>query len=274
MGLELINGEIAILGGGQMGGAVLTGLLNAGFPASRLRVSDPQKAADLAEQYGVKAATGLEAVKGAQVVIVAVKPYLVADVLGEVASGIGDETLIISLAAGIAIDPIIAAVQNATGAPGAPAVVRVMPNTAAKVGEAMTGVVPGPGVTEQQTDMALAIFNSIGKTVVVTEAQLDVVGTLSGSGPAYLFLVAESMIEAGVRLGLPRDIATELMTQTMVGSAKLLATTGIHPAVLREQVTSPGGTTAAAVFTLEDYRIRAAFSAAMKANLDRTAELG
>jgi pyrroline-5-carboxylate reductase len=201
-------------------------------------------------------------------VILAVKPHLVAGVLGNIASALAKDALVISIAAGISLDALREAARDRAD------IIRVMPNTPAQVGAGMAGVVPGPGVTDQQTEIALAIMSSVGQAVVVDEKQLDILGTVSGSGPAYLFLVAEAMIEGAVRLGLTRDLATKLVTQTLVGSAKLLAETGQHPAILREQVTSPGGTTAAALYELESAGIRAAFSAALEANLRRTHELG
>jgi pyrroline-5-carboxylate reductase len=153
------------------------------------------------------------------------------------------------------------------------AVVRVMPNTPAQVDEGMAAISPGTHAQPEHLERVTAILSATGRVVTVPERYQDAVTALSGSGPAYLFFVVEAMIEAGVHLGLPRDIATELVVQTMLGSAKLLRETGEHPTVLRERVTSPGGTTAAAVRVLEDHKVRAAFLGAIEAARDRSRDL-
>ena len=151
--------------------------------------------------------------------------------------------------------------------------VRVMPNTPALVDEGMAAISPGLHCTERQLAEAEALMSSVGKVLRIPERQQDAVTAISGSGPAYIFFVVESMIEAGVHLGLPRSTATDLVVQTLVGSAKMLRETGTHPTVLREQVTSPAGTTAAALRELEIHRVRAAFLAAMEAARDRSRAL-
>jgi pyrroline-5-carboxylate reductase len=148
-----------------------------------------------------------------------------------------------------------------------------MPNTPAQVDEGMAAISPGSHSTEAHLERVSAILSATGRVVIVPERYQDAVTALSGSGPAYLFFVVEAMIEAGVHLGLPRDTATELVVQTMLGSAKLLRETGEHPTVLRERVTSPGGTTAAAVRVLEDHKVRAAFLGAIEAARDRSRDL-
>jgi pyrroline-5-carboxylate reductase len=153
------------------------------------------------------------------------------------------------------------------------AVVRVMPNTPAQVDEGMAAISPGSHSTQDHLDRVTEILSATGRVITVPERYQDAVTAISGTGPAYLFFVVEAMIEAGVHLGLPRDTATELVVQTMLGSAKLLRETGEHPTVLRERVTSPGGTTAAAVRQLEDHKVRAAFLVAMEAARDRSREL-
>ena len=175
--------------------------------------------------------------------------------------------MVASLAAGVATDVIEAHLPAGT------AVVRVMPNTPAQVAEGMSAVAPGTHASEDHVERVSAILAATGRVISLPERYLDAVTAISGTGPAYLFFVVEAMIEAGVHLGLPRDTATELVTQTMYGSAKLLRETGEHPTVLREQVTSPGGTTAAAVRALEDHAVRAAFLGAIEAARDRSRDL-
>jgi pyrroline-5-carboxylate reductase len=156
-----------------------------------------------------------------------------------------------------------------TGVP----VVRVMPNTPAQVDEGMAAISAGATASAQDLEHVTELLSAVGKVVTVPEKYQDAVTAISGSGPAYLFFVVEAMIDAGVMLGLPRDIATTLVVQTMYGSAKLLADSGLHPTVLRERVTSPGGTTAAALRELEDHRVKAAFMTAMEAARDRSRDL-
>jgi pyrroline-5-carboxylate reductase len=188
-------------------------------------------------------------------------------VLQEVAPHLQAGQLVVSLAAGITT----AAIEQELAA--GVAVVRVMPNTPALVDEGMAALSAGSHCDEGHLEQAEAMLQAVGRVIRVPERQLDAVTAISGSGPAYVFFVVESMIEAGVHLGLPRRTATELVVQTLVGSAKLLRETHEHPTVLREQVTSPAGTTAAALRELEKHRVRAAFLAAMHAACDRSREL-
>ena len=269
--LKDIAGDIAIIGAGNMGGAILAGLTQAGLAPGRIRVTDPLRGSALAKQYGVVAvANAAEAAVGASVVIVAVKPHQVRDVLGQIASKLTPGSLVISVAASVPVADLEAWAQS-SGNPK-PAVVRAIPNTPAKLRQGVTAMTRGSFVTEAQAVTAQAVFGAVGAVVSIDEALLPAVSSVSGCGPAYLFLVAEAMTEAGVRLGLPRDAAQKLVTQTFVGASALMAT-GEPSAELRAQVTSPGGTTAAAIFELENRGVRAAFSAAMKASVDRTREL-
>jgi pyrroline-5-carboxylate reductase len=177
------------------------------------------------------------------------------------------DVLVVSLAAGVDTTSI------ETLLPEGIAVVRGMPNTPAQVDEGMAAISPGTHSTAAHLQHVTEILSATGRVVTVPERYQDAVTAVSGTGPAYLFFVVEAMIEAGVHLGLPRDTATELVVQTMLGSAKLLRETGEHPTVLRERVTSPGGTTAAAVRQLEERSVRAAFMAAMEAARDRSRDL-
>ena len=260
---------LAVLGAGVMGETVLSGLIRAGWPADLLVATDrrPERQRELAERYGIRVLGNTEAASLVQTVVVVVKPQDMADLLAEIAPVLGPDSLVVSLAAGVDTATIEAALPAGT------AVVRGMPNTPAQVDQGMSAISPGSHSTPGHLALVTEILSATGRVVTLPERYLDAVTAISGSGPAYLFFVVEAMIEAGVHLGLPRDTATELVVQTMLGSATLLRETGEHPTVLRERVTSPGGTTAAAVRQLEDHRVRAAFMGAIEAARDRSREL-
>jgi pyrroline-5-carboxylate reductase len=260
---------VAVIGAGVMGETLLSGLLRSGRSAADLIVAErrPDRAKELVERYGVEVAGNVEAAERADTVILVVKPQDMAGLLDEISPVIRPDQLVISLAAGISTATL------ERGLPEGVAVVRVMPNTPALVDEGMAAVSAGTHCDEEHVSLAEDLLRATGRVTRVPENQQDAVTAISGSGPAYLFFVVEAMIEAGVHLGLPRATATELVVQTMVGSAKLLRETGEHPTVLRERVTSPGGTTAAAVRQLEDHKVRAAFMTALEAARDRSREL-
>ena len=260
---------VAILGVGVMGEALLAGLLSGGMPPGDVLVGEKRadRAQQLIDKHGVRVLANTEAVAAADAVLLVVKPQDMGDVLAEVGSSLRPGTLVVSLAAGITTAFIEARVPD-----GVP-VVRAMPNTPALVDEGMHAIAPGTHCDAEHLDRVEEMLSTTGRVARVPEGQMDAVTAISGSGPAYLFYVVESMIEAGVHLGLPRTTASELVVQTMVGSAKLLRETGEHPTVLRERVTSPGGTTAAAVRELEDNRVRAAFMTAMESAARRSREL-
>ncbi|MBS41774.1 MAG: pyrroline-5-carboxylate reductase [Nocardioides sp.] len=259
----------AIIGVGVMGETLLSGLVRAGRRVDQLLVGEKrgERARELEDRYGVEVASNAEAASRADTVALVVKPQDMGAVLDEIAPSLRPGALVVSLAAGITTGFIEQRVPAGT------AVVRVMPNTPALVDEGMAGVAPGSACTDAQLGEAEDLLRSVGKVVRVPERQLDAVTAISGSGPAYLFFVVESMIEAGVHLGLPRGTASELVVQTVLGSARMLQETGEHPTVLREQVTSPGGTTASALRKLEEHGVRAAFLDAMQAARDRSREL-
>jgi pyrroline-5-carboxylate reductase len=260
---------IAILGGGVMGETLLSGLIRSGRQPGQLLVAHrrPERREELTERYGVEAVTSAEAAERADTLVLVVKPQDMSALLAEIGPSVTSAQLVVSLAAGIT-----SAVIESRLAEGVP-VVRVMPNTPALVDAGMAAVSPGTHCTEEQIEHAMDLLRATGKVIRVPEKLQDAVTAVSGSGPAYLFFVVEAMIEAGVHLGLPRATATELVIQTVVGSAKLLAETGEHPTVLREQVTSPAGTTAAAIRELEDHKVRAAFLSALEAARNRSREL-
>jgi pyrroline-5-carboxylate reductase len=259
----------AIIGAGVMGETLLSGLVRAGRRVDQLMVGEKRadRARELEERYGVAVVSNREAATRADTVALVVKPQDMGDVLEEIAPDLRAGQLLVSLAAGITTAYIEARVPEGV------AVVRVMPNTPALVDEGMAAISPGSHCDEAHLAEVEALMASTGKVLRIPEKQMDAVTAISGSGPAYIFFVVESMIEAGVHLGLPRATATELVVQTLVGSAAMLRETGTHPVVLREQVTSPSGTTASALRELEIHRVRAAFLAAMEAARNRSREL-
>lgn len=256
--------SIAVVGVGTMGEAVLAGLVHSGHEV-RAGVRRPERAAELKEKYGVVAGSPAEVVEGAEVVVLGVKPYDIVPLVQ--ALGLRQGQVVVSLAAGITTHTIEAAV------PAGVAVVRVMPNTPALIGEGMSVLAGGATASPEQIARAAELMKAVGEVAIVPEKHVDAAAAISGSGPAYVFLVAEALIEAGVHLGLPRATSAQLVAQTLVGSADLLKQTGEHPAVLRENVTSPGGTTAAALRVLESAGVRAAFLDATRANRDRSREI-
>lgn len=259
----------AIIGAGVMGETLLSGLVRAGRRVDQLLVGEKraERARELEERYGVAVVSNREAAAQADTVALVVKPQDMADVLAEIAPDLRAGQLVVSLAAGITTAFIEARVPDGV------AVVRVMPNTPALVDEGMAAIAPGSHCAEEHLAEAESLMASTGRVLRIPEKQMDAVTAISGSGPAYIFFVVESMIEAGVHLGLPRTTSTDLVVQTLVGSAAMLRETGTHPVVLREQVTSPSGTTASALRELEVHGVRAAFLAAMEAARNRSREL-
>ncbi|NYG58901.1 pyrroline-5-carboxylate reductase [Nocardioides daedukensis] len=259
----------AIIGAGVMGETLLSGLLRAGADPASLLVGEKReaRARELEEKYGVTVVSNVEAAKGADTVALIVKPQDMGAVLEELADHLAPGQLVVSLAAGITTAFIESHLADGVS------VVRVMPNTPALVDEGMFAISPGSHCDQAQLDVAEQLLSSTGKVLQIPEKHQDAVTAISGSGPAYIFYVVESMVESGVHLGLPRATATELVIQTLFGSAKMLRETGTHPTVLREQVTSPAGTTAAAIRELEVHKVRAAFLSAMEAARDRSQEL-
>ncbi len=264
---------VAVLGGGRIGEALLGGLVAAGHDPSGLLVveRDTARAQDLVARLGIVATDAGDAAERADVLVVAVKPQDVEGVLRAVPAGRG--RIVVSLAAGIPTTALESWLPTGT------AVVRVMPNTPMLVGRAMCVLSPGTHADDAALGTAETLLGAVGKTVRVPEAQQDAATALSGSGPAYLFLVAEAMIEAGVAQGLPRPVATQLVSATVDGAGGLLTGEGpdggpAHPGLLREAVTSPGGTTAAALRVLEAHGLRAAFADAVESCRDASRALG
>jgi pyrroline-5-carboxylate reductase len=261
---------LAILGGGKIGEALLSGLLRGERTSDDIVVTerDPERASYLAATYAVKTLQVAEAAAVARTLVLCVKPQDIDSLLAELAPAVGREHLVVSVAAGIPTAKINAALPDDVP------VVRCMPNTPALVDEAMTAISAGAHADEAHLATAETLLAAVGRVVRVPESQLDAVTALSGSGPAYFFYLVEAMIDAGILLGLPRALAAELIVQTAIGSAKMLRDSGEHPVQLREAVTSPGGTTIAAIRELEVHGVRAALLAAIEAAALRSAELG
>jgi len=261
---------LAILGCGKIGEALLTGLLRGERTPDDIVVSEkyPDRAAYLTKTYGVAARDVADAAKAANTVILAVKPQDIDALLAELKPVLTADQLVVSVAAGVTTKHIAAGLGD-----GVP-IVRCMPNTPALVDEAMTVITAGPHADDTHLAVAEGVLSAVGKVVRVPESQLDAVTALSGSGPAYFFYLVEAMIDAGILLGLPRTLAADLIVQTAIGSAVMLRDSGEHPVQLREAVTSPGGTTIAAIRELEVHGVRAALLAAIEAAAKRSAELG
>ncbi len=261
--------QVAVLGTGKIGEALLSGLLRANHPATALLATArrPERAAELADRYGVEVVDNVEAAKRADTLILAVKPQDMGALLTELAPAVATDRLVVSGAAGITTAFIEE--RLADGVP----VVRVMTNTPVLVDQAMSVISAGSHAGEEHLRRTEEIFGHVGRTVRVPEAQQDAATALSGSGPAYVYFLVEAMTDAGILLGLPRSVAHDLIVQTVVGAAAMLRESGEHPVRLREAVTSPAGTTIAAVRALEDHGVRAAFIAAIEAARDRSREL-
>lgn len=261
---------IAILGAGKMGEALLSGLLRAGRGPSELVVTEyrAERAAELLERYGVRAVPAAEAAKVAETLVLAVKPQDMSALLDEVAPHIVPSVLVVSVAAGIPTRFIEE--RLAEGTP----VVRVMPNTPVLVDEGMCVISAGSHADEEHLARTEEMLRPVGKVARIPETLQNAATALSGSGPAYVYYLVESMVDAAIMLGVPRATALEMVIQSVVGAATMLRDSGEHPVLLREAVTSPGGTTIAAIGELEKHGVRAAFLAAIEAASDRGRELG
>jgi pyrroline-5-carboxylate reductase len=263
--------KIAILGGGRIGEALLSGLLSSGWrePGEVVVTSRrDERVAELRERYGAESTTdNAVAIDGAGVVVVAVKPQDIDVLLGEIGRKLTPGQTLVSVAAAITTAHIEERIAD-----GVP-VVRAMPNSPATVHEGMAGICAGAHAGDDQLAVADELLSHLGRVVRVPETWMDAITAVSGSGPAYFALLAEAMIEAGILLGLSREVSTTLVVQTMFGTAKQLRDQGMHPVELRESVTSPGGTTIAAIRELEQAGVRAAFLNAIQAAMDRAREL-
>ena len=263
--------RVAILGAGTIGESLLAGLLSAGWRTPDEIVATgrrEERLAELGERYGVSTTlSNPEAVTGASLVVIAVKPQDFDVLLGEIGDLLDPAQTVLSIAAAIPT----AAIEKRI-APGVP-VVRAMPNAPATVHEGIAGICAGAHAGDEHLNIAEDVLSHLGAVVRLPEHAMDAVTAVSGSGPAYFALLAEAMVEAGILLGLSREVTTKLVVQTMLGTAKLLRDEHMHPVELREAVTSPGGTTIRAIRELENAGVRAAFLNAIQAAMERSREL-
>jgi len=266
-----LDRKVAFLGGGRMGEALVSGLIRSGGrSADEIMVTSrrEERSRELAETYGIDSTlSNADAVSWADVLVLTVKPQDMEVLLSQIQEHVTPQQLVVSFAAGIRTSFVEKHLPDGVH------VVRVMSNVAVLVDEAMSVVAAGSNAEDRHLEVAEELLGYVGKVIRLKEVHLDAITATSGSGPAYFFLLAEAMIEACILLGLSRDVATELIIQTMLGSAKMLRDTGKHPVVLREMVTSPGGTTIAAIRHLEEAGVRAAFLNAIDAACRRSAEL-
>jgi pyrroline-5-carboxylate reductase len=264
--------KIAFIGGGNMGEAMLSALLGRGFTApGDVAVADikPERRDYLGAKYGVKVTeSNLPALSGAEAVVLAVKPQNLAAVMAELAGQLKPVQLVLSIVAGARIAAISAGLRHRS-------IVRAMPNTPAQIGEGISVWTATPEVSGPQKNLAAAILGAMGKEIFVDdEKYLDMATAVSGSGPAYFFFVMEALVEGAVEIGLSREVARELVLRTMLGSGRLLESSGKEPAELRRLVTSPGGTTAAAIAYLEQGDISRLFTGAVRAAFEKAKQLG
>jgi pyrroline-5-carboxylate reductase len=271
------NTQIAILGTGSMGKAILSGLLASGSSAANVRVTTKSQAsADaITSGHGIQAVAmesestaNSSTAKDADIVILSVKPNMILETLKEIAASLKPTCLVVSVAAGITTKAMEEQLSGNT------AVVRAMPNTPSVVGLGVTGISKGSNVSDQQLDLAVKLFSSVGKVLVVDESKIDALSTISGSGPAYVFYFAEKLITAAKSLGFSDSEASLMVKETFLGSATLLATSASSPEELRQQVTSPNGTTMQATGRFDAADLEKVFIEATEAALARAKELG
>jgi pyrroline-5-carboxylate reductase len=261
--------KVAVIGAGKMGETILSGLLRAGWPVGALMATArrQERAEQLAERYGVELVGNAEAAEAAEVLVIAVKPQDAATLLADLGARVPAGKLVISLCAGLPTSFFEKRLPDGTP------VVRVMSNTPALVDQAMSAISAGSHATAEHLALTEELLQPLGKTIRVPESQQDAVTALSGSGPAYFYYLVEAMTDAGILLGLPRQVAHDLVVQAALGAAVMLRETGEHPVTLREAVTSPAGTTINAIRELERHRVRAAVLDAIEAARDRGREI-
>ncbi len=264
--------RVGIVGAGVMAEAMISGLLaDAAVAPEHLVASHPRKdrREALTRTHGIRVVgRNAEAAKGAQIVVLAVKPQMLGSVMRELAPGLTDEQVVLSIVAGATLRTLALGLRHA-------AVVRAMPNTPAQIRKGIAVWAAAPECSAAQRDMARRVLRALGRETEVPDEEFVAMATaLSGTGPTYLFVVMEALVDAGVHLGFPRELAHDLVAETLVGSAEYAARSALHPAQLRNLVTSPGGTSAAAIYELEKGRLRTVLSDAVWAAYRRTQELG
>jgi len=271
MGNELAGKKVAFLGAGKMGGIMLQALLKKGLlspKSTRATVAHAERAKALAAKLKVRVGTdNAEAVKGADIILIAVKPQTVEDVVREIGPHITPRQMIVSMAASV---PTAMIERNLASNV---AVIRAMPNTPCLLGAGMTAIAKGKHASAADVALTCRMFDAVGRTVVVDEKHMDAVTALSASGPAYIYIILESLAEAGVKVGLPRDIATMLAAQTTLGAARVVLETGDHPALLKDAVTTPAGCTIDAIMELEEGKLRVTLIKAVVKATQRAKEL-
>ena len=278
MSLKLSDKKLAVLGVGKLGGILLRAYLKEGlFSTNRIAatVRHAERASALTQELGVPVSTdNPKAVRGADIILLTIKPQTVAEVLREIALEIGSQTLLVSVAASV---PTSYVEQQLAAAGGGKhnevAVVRAMPNTPAAVGCGMTALCRGNHAKPDHLEVARRMFDAVGRTVVLDEKHMDAVTGLSASGPAFAYIILESLAEGGVKVGLPRDIATLLAAQTMKGAASVVLETGDHPALLKDAVTTPAGCTIDGILELEEGKLRVTLIKAVVKATSRAGEL-
>ncbi len=266
---------IAILGAGSMGGAILRGVAASGAAGTNTVTNRTRaKAAEYADLDAVESIAledspegNVEAVRDAEVVLLGVKPAMIRDLVTEIAPALRPGAVVVSVAAGVSIATIV------EGASEGAVVFRAMPNTPAIVGRAVTGIAAGPGATAAQVDVVRRLFETVGTVIEVAEDQIDALSTISGSGPAYVFLLMEDLTRAAIGKGFSREDARVMVEQTFLGASLLLESSGSEPAELRRRVTSPAGTTERAIAVLQDAHLDDVFATATDAALARAKEL-
>jgi pyrroline-5-carboxylate reductase len=271
MANDLAGKKVAFLGAGKMGGIILQALLKNGMLSANstyATVAHEERAKALAAKLNVNVGTNnVEAAKDADIIVIGVKPQVVEDVIREISSHITPQQIIVSVAASV---PTLMIEKDLP--PNAP-VIRAMPNTPCIMGAGMTAICKGKHAKADHVALTSHIFNVVGRTVVVDEKHMDAVTALSASGPAYIYIILESLAEAGVKVGLPRDIATLLAAQTTLGAAKVVLETGDHPALLKDAVTTPAGCTIDAIMELEEGKLRVTLIKAVVKAAQRAKEL-
>jgi len=263
--------SVAVLGAGKMGGILLQAFLKENlFAVEKIHatVSHAERALALSSQWGVDVSTNnLEAARQADLILIGVKPFQVSEVIAEIKPALTPAKTIVTFAASVKTRAI------EEGAGLEIAVVRAMPNTPSALGAGVAALCRGRFVTDSQMELAVRLFETVGRTVLVDEKHMDAVTGLSGSGPAYLYIIIEALAEAGVKVGLPRDIATQLAAQTAFGASKMVLETGYHPALLKDAVTTPAGCTIDGILELEEGGLRVTLIKAVMRATERARQL-
>ena len=271
MHTDLSKKRVAVLGAGKMGGILLKALLEKGLLSRNSTVATVQhedRARDLSQKWGIPVSTNnVAAAKDADIIFICVKPQVVQDVIEQIRPSTSKNQIVISVAASVVTSQIEAALKNEA------AVIRAMPNTPCVLGVGMTALCKGKFANAHHLEIASALFSVVGRTVVVDEKHMDAVTGLSASGPAYIYIILESLAEAGVKVGLPRDIATLLAAQTTLGAATVVLETGDHPALLKDAVTTPAGCTIDGILELEEGKLRVTLIKAVVKAVQRAREL-